>query len=151
MLFHNLSKGTRIVRASNGVAAGVTPVVCPTIDISGFNGILMIAVLGTITATGVAVLKATAGAAADGSDAAEVEGSAVTANDAQDNKLLVLDIHKPKNGQQFFTPVLDRTVANVGVDAILVVLYNASQSPVDVDATVAALKVLSEPSLGEAG
>jgi hypothetical protein len=145
---HNLSKIIKPIRVSNAVAAGAANVVCATVDMQGFTGCMVIARLGAITAGATIGLKAQQGEAADGSDKADLLGSLVSATDADDNKVLILDINRPKG--RYITPIVVRAAQNTVIDSVDVILYNASQTPVAADTTVAAAKVLSEPAFGAA-
>jgi hypothetical protein len=112
---------------------------------------MVIVALASIAATGKAGLKVKAGEADDGSDGQDVANSLLTAADDQDNKMLVLDVHKPKSGQSVFTAIVTRETANVAIDGVFVLLYNPTTTPTVQDETVSAYKVLSEPSFGVAG
>ena len=114
--------------ASAFVAAGQTVVTGATVDTAGFSDVLIKCKLGAITATGTATLKAAQGNAADGSDKADIEGSAVVATDADGNKFLCIEIHRPQ--ERYITPILTRATANVVVEGIEVLLSNPSHVPV---------------------
>jgi hypothetical protein len=133
--------------ASGAVAAGVTQVVGSTIDTQGYQDITIIAHLGAITATGTATLKVAQGEQADGSDKADLAGSAVVATDAHSNKAIAIDIHRPT--ERYITPILNRATANVVVVAITVILHGAAHTPVQ-QSYVVAHKALNGPAEGAA-
>lgn len=142
-----VSSSIQVRLASNAVAAGTTAVVGSTIDTLGYEDVTIVATLGTITSTGVPTLKAQGGAASDGTDKADIAGSAKAGNDTQSNKLMVLEIHRPK--QRYITPVLLRATANVVVQSIHVLLSNPSQIPVPQPDFATELQLVS-PNLGTA-
>lgn len=133
--------------ASAPVAAGQTTVTGTTIDTQGFEDVTIKAKLGTITSTGVATLKAAHGDAANGSDKQDIEGSAVVATDADSNKYLAIEIHRPRH--RYITPILTRETANVVVEGIEVILSGASHTPV-AQPEIAADVALNGPDTGDA-
>lgn len=115
--------------AAAAAAAGTGNVTGDTIDTAGFEDVTIIANLGEITEDGVPALKAQGGNEDDGGDAADIAGASVTGTDADSNKSLAIQIHRPRS--RYITPVLARTGANVAVENIIVILHNASHVPVD--------------------
>jgi hypothetical protein len=76
----NLSKNLKITPAitpDNG-AAGTTDINGATLDMQGFEGVLIKVVFGAITAGAVTSIKAQQGAQSDLSDAADLEGTGQT-------------------------------------------------------------------------
>jgi hypothetical protein len=123
-----LLAGTLALLGSGAVAAGTSTVTGNTIDTQGYEDVTIITHLGAVTATGTPTLKAAQGEAADGSDKADIEGSAVAGTDADSNKALAVEIHRPKN--RYITPILLRPTANAAVVLIEVLLSNPSHTPV---------------------
>lgn len=128
-------------------SAAQTTVTGNTIDTAGYEDVTIIANLGAITATGVPTLKAQQGDANDGSDGADIAGSAVAGTDADGNKSLAIEIHRPK--QRYITPVLTRATANIAVNNIIVILSNPSLTPVTQTVVVADVALVS-PDVGTA-
>ena len=131
------------VLASGASAAGVTQVVGSTIDTLGFDSITILANVGAVTATGTATLKLMGGEAANGSDKAAIEGASVIATDADGNKKLVIEIHRPD--QRYITPVIDRTTANSAIVSIEAILFGASSEPVVQDGVSHGTSLLNSP------
>ncbi len=142
-----LLNGVLFAIVSGLAAAGQTLVTGATVDTQGFEDVLIKCKLGAITATGTATLKAAQGNAADGSDKADLEGSAVTATDADGNKYLIIEIHRPQ--ERYITPILTRATANSVIESIEVLLSNPSHVPL-VQTSVAKSVALITPAEGVA-
>ncbi len=137
----NLLKDAKCVKIQNGAAAAQTLVTSSTIDTTGYDSVLLIADLAAVTDGCVLQLTAQDGAAANGSDAANitapagpfaaagatVQTVAVTAATSS-NKALLLDVQKPL--KRYLTATLSRTTQNAVVNSIWAILYNAAVKPV---------------------
>ena len=55
------------------------------------------------------------------SDGADLAGSAVSIADSDDNKLLVLDIHRP--AERYVRAVVTRGTADATIDGVIAILY----------------------------
>ena len=143
----NLSKYAKVTRVLNAVAAGVTNQNGSVIDMSGFEGVQFIALFGALTATQVTSLKVQQGDLADGSDMADLEGSAHTAlADVDGNKCLVTDLFRPE--KRFVRAVVTRGTANAVIDGVIALQYRARVQPVANDSTVKSTKLLVSPEAG---
>lgn len=141
----NFSQDCKIIRVMNGAAAGTDDTLTGThVDMSGFEGVTFIALIGTVTAGGTVKLHAEQGALSDDSDMADLADTQTAT--AASNKLLVLDISNPM--ERYVRPVLDRATANVVVDGIVAILYGAHGRPVAADSSVSALELHVSPSEG---
>ncbi len=136
-----LTYEVKTIRIKNAVVAGTTDQDGTTIDMSGYDAVRCIALLGTLTTTHVTKLVAKGGALANGSDAAAIP-SAETANagDADSNKMLILDVIQPR--QRYITFTLDRGTANAVLDGMIVELYKARVKPQSADTSVTAQAVV---------
>ena len=128
----NLSKAVKVSRVKNAVAAGTTDVTSSTLDMTGFDGVMFIALLGDVLTTCVLSLQAQEGADSGGSDAALATGGPKTADftadaTSADNKVLLVDYYRPQ--KQYVTAVLKRGTANAPVDGIIAIQYNARTKP----------------------
>lgn len=141
---------TKIVRVMNAQAAGTADTLAGTgVDTKGFDAVEFVALLGAITATGTATLKAQQSdddGVADGYS--DLLGTGVAAADDDDNKLLRLDVNDPL--KRYVRPALVRATANVVVDGIIAVLYKADEEPVTQHGTVAASEWHHAPEEGTA-
>jgi hypothetical protein len=132
----NLLKDAKVVKAHNGAAAGTSAQTTSTIDTAGFDSALVIADLGTVTDNSVLSLKAQDGAAANGSDAADIAGATTGTLTAatSSNSHVVLDLQRIQ--QRYLTCVFGRTTQNAVLNSIVVILYNAKSKPVTQPTTV---------------
>lgn len=99
------------------------------VDLQGYDSVMLVAILGDCAATAVATLKAYCGdAAALGDGAYKTTTATVTADaTSADNKLLVLDVVKP--GKRYVRADLARATANIVVDGMIAIRYNAKTLP----------------------
>lgn len=150
-MVRNLAKASQVVVVSTGITAASTSVTnLSGIDTRGFTGVMIIALLGTLTATQTTSLKAQ-GSSDDGStDAyADLAGSSTgNAADGDTGKCLILDIYKPK--ERYVKPVLVRGTANAVVTSIIAILYNAAEEPVTAGAGISQRKTVASPANGTA-
>lgn len=147
-----LLEDIKIVRVSNAVAAGTTAANGTAVDMTGYDGVLFLIAFGAIVTGAITSVKAQQGAASDGGDAVDLEGSGVTVADDQDNKVVALDIYRPRQGYgKYVRPVVSRGTQNATIDSMIAILYNGRSKPVSLDATlVAASKSLGSPATGTA-
>lgn len=136
MPFPFLSDDVAIDRVMDAQAAGATDVNGTGLSLDGYDGILFIALLGTLTASQVTTLKAQQSNDDGSSDAyADIADSQTDAmDDADDNDMLVLDIFRPE--EEYVRPVLERATANAVIDGIIAIRYHAKDRPVTQGARV---------------
>lgn len=136
-----LTYQVKTVRIENAAVAGTTDVEGDTIDMAGYDAVRCIALLGTLTTGHATKLIAKGGALANGSDGVAITGAdSGVAADADSNHMLILDVIQPQ--QRYITFVLDRGTQNAVLDGMLVELYKARATPVDMDGTVTAQAVV---------
>lgn len=146
-----LTNETKIVLAKTAVAAGATDITDATvIDTQGYEGVRFTFAFGAIVA-GAATSVAAAGKADNnpvpGTD--DLAGTKITVADTDDDKLVVLDIHKP--AQRYIRPFVKRATQNATVNAIIAELYgSARKEPVAKDSTVTAQELHVSPAVGTA-
>jgi hypothetical protein len=131
-----LSKQVDISRVSNAAAAATTDVNGTGVSTAGWDGVLFVALLGTLTTTHQTSLKAqqsSDNASAD--DYTDIAGSS-TGNmaDGDSNKIILLDVFRPT--KEYVRPVLDRGNANAVVDGILAIRYAGRNIPITQGSTV---------------
>lgn len=145
----DLGKDILISRVANAAAAGTSNVNGTAVDMTGWDGVIFIAGVGTLTATQVTKLKAQQGAASDGSDGADLASSATSAMaDGDSNKLLKIDIFRPQ--KKYVRPVLVRGTANAVLDFIIAIRYRGQKAPITEDSTISQYKTLISPAEGTA-
>jgi hypothetical protein len=121
---YQLSTSVLPIRVSNAVAAGTSAVNSAWVDCANADGVRFIAMLGALTANQVTSLKLQGACLANQADAADLKDSSSgnviqTANaaDTDTNKILVVEVYKPK--VRYVRAVVNRGTANAVVDGIL--------------------------------
>jgi len=121
------AKVTQVINATDG-AAGTTDINGTVIDMSGFEGVMFVCVMGAITSTAVTSLKAQQGEQSNLSDAADLAGTGMTIADDDDEQVFILDIYRPL--ERYVRPVVDRGTANAVVQSCIAIQYGARETPV---------------------
>lgn len=130
-------------------AAGLTDVNGAGVDLQGYEGCLFILGFGTITVNGVQGLKAQASDDDGSGDAySDLAGTLVAAADTDDDKLVVLDVHKP--AKRWIRPVVERATANSVIDLVIAIPYGAMKKPTVTHADVANSEIHASPAEGTA-
>lgn len=123
------AKDAKVVRLAGGVAAGTdgSRQALAAIDTAGYAGVAIVALIGTVTSTGVFTMRAKNydDAGTPGSGTVNDIGSAVGVTS---DKLVIMDVIEPT--KRYVRADYQRTVANVIVHAIFAVLYNPNVAPV---------------------
>ena len=127
----NLSKAGKATRISDAVAAGTTDINCTGVDMKGYESVTFYTLFGTITATAVTSVKAQQ--SEDNSSFADLEGTAITVADDDDNQVAILEIVRPQ--ERYVRLVVDRGTANAVVDGVIAVQTDAIEEPVTHDST----------------
>lgn len=136
-------------RVLNSTAAGVTTIASALIDTAGYDRVKIIAAYGDISPSGQVVSKLQMGNASDGSDLADVKGSAITLVDGGDeNKVSVHDVIRPQ--MRYMKHVSVRTGGNVIIDSVIAELGEGHLQPEAIDSTIKAYKQMGSPDLGTA-
>jgi hypothetical protein len=142
----SLLKNCKITRVAASAVAAQTDVASSILDMSGFDGVMFIALTGDVTATSALALKCEQNTANSTSGMAELTSSAAFtagASDA-DSMALVLDVYKPR--ERYVRAVLERGTANAVVDGIIAIQYGAHNAPTTQDASVIASALLNDPA-----
>lgn len=132
----SMIKDCKITRVSNSVSAGTTDPDSDRVDMTGFDSVMFVWVLGDVTSGAVlqAVAKSNAADSTSGSTT-EKSGTSVTAGASDyDNKLLIVDLHRPTLRYAYSTLVRD--TQNAVVDGCVAIQYNAKSMPVTQGSTV---------------
>lgn len=125
----NLSKKTKISQAvtvTNG-AAGTTAIAGATLDMSGFESVLMMVTMGAIVAGAVTSIKVQQGNAADMSDAEDLAGTGQTIADTDDEKTFFVDLVKPT--KRYVRLYVSRGTQNATVASASYLQYDAKADP----------------------
>lgn len=148
----NLSNAIDIIRHNNAAAAATTDVTPSTaVDMAGYEGCIFIFLFGTITSGAVTSCKVQQSSDSGGSPDgfSDLEGSAVTVADDDDNQVVVIDVYRPT--KRYLLGIIDRGTQNAVVDGILAIPYGARTQPVPhSSATVVSVEVHASPDEGTA-
>lgn len=136
----NLSKDIKITVVAAAAAAAQTAVTSDVLDMSGYDGVMFVALMGDVTSGSKLTLTAKGNSANSTSSPTPVTQKATTeftagASDA-DSKALVVDVFRPTLRYQFCE--LARTTQNAVVGGIIAIQYGASSKPTTHDASVIA-------------
>jgi hypothetical protein len=135
----NLIKDINVVRVQNAAAAGTTTLTSSVIDMTGYDGVVYVALLGDVTINSVLTLTAKENTI-NGTTGTPTSGPAATYTDADgttaDNKMLVVDEYRPQKRYSYCT--LARATANAAVDGIIAIQYRSTKKPSTLDASVIA-------------
>ncbi len=136
----NLSKDVKITVVAAAAAAATTAITSDVLDMSGYDGVMFVALTGDVTATSVLTLTAKANSANSTSSPTPVTQKATDAFTAgasdADSKALVVDVFKPT--LRYVFAELTRATANAVVGGIIAIQYQASNKPTSHAASVIA-------------
>ena len=129
-------KDVKITRVSAGATAAFTDVESDRVDMTGFDSVLFVCALGAVTSGGVVQLVAKSNAADSASNSTtEKSGTSITTSSGDyDNKLLIVDLHRPTLRYAYVTVVRD--TQNAAINYILAIQYNAKNVPITQGSTV---------------
>jgi len=145
---HSFKEHERLERIMSSVAAGTDTNESDVLDTRGFDSVTIIAVIGTVEATGTVELKVQQGALANGSDMEDLLGTAVSLAAGDDEDLLAVEIYRPR--ERYVRAVVTTAVANGEIDGVLAVLRDPHYVPVTQSADVIAFELHGSPAEGTA-
>jgi len=125
----NLSKNVKIsqcIAPSDGVAAD-TDLSGAVLDMSGFDGVLMIVTFGVITADAVTSIKAQQDTAVGMGSAADLEGTGQTIADSDDDGVFYIDLYKPL--ERYVRLYVDRATQNAVISSAQYIQYKGAKPP----------------------
>jgi len=132
----NLSKDAKIsiaITPTSG-AAGTSDIEGVTLDMAGFESVLMLVTFGAITSGAATSIKAQQGSTSHMSDAADLAGTAQTIADTDDDKTFYIDLVKPT--ERYVRLYVDRGTQNAVVSSALYIQYNPKKAPASHGANV---------------
>lgn len=136
----NLSKSIKVTVVEAAAAAAQTELVTDVLDMSGYEGVLFIALTGDVTVASVLTLTAKANSANSVSSPTPITQKATAAHTASatdaDSKLLMVDVYKPTLRYVFAS--LTRTAADAVVGGIIAIQYGPASKPTTQAASVIA-------------
>ena len=124
----NQTKVTQAIAPTAGVA-GQTDIEGATLDMAGFEGVLVKVLTGAITAGAVTGVVMQQSNASDMSGAETLAGPAITVADDDDNKVLVLDLYRPT--KRYVRVHVDRATQNAAIAGATYEQYGARSVPID--------------------
>lgn len=136
----NLLKGCKITVVEAAAAAAQTELVTDVLDMSGFEGVMFIAITGDVSDTSVLTLTVKGNSANSVSSPSPVTQKATDAFTAgaatADSKVIVVDIYRPI--LRYIFGSLTRATANAVVGGIIAIQYDARNKPTTQDTSVIA-------------
>lgn len=136
----SMLKNVKVTPVAASAVAATTEVLTSVLDMSGYDGVMFIALLGDVTTASVLTLTAKANTASSTSSptpVTQVATAAFTADGTSaDDKALVVDVYDPMLRYVFAS--LTRTAANAVVNGIIAIQYKAEFRPTTQAATVIA-------------
>ena len=137
MFPHSLTDAVLTRRVMDAVAASTASTSSTGVDMLGYTGVRFIASLGTLTAGSSPTMQAQSSSDDGVADAYAAIGSATAAMpDADDNKLLIVQVYRPK--ERYVRVNIPLATQNRVIDGIVAELYRAEQQAVAKHSTVSA-------------
>jgi hypothetical protein len=100
-----------------------------TLDMQGFEGVLIVFKFGDIASGATTSVKAQQGAASNLSDAADLEGTGITVAADDDNQIFVIDLYKPQ--ERYIRGVVDKDASNNTEEMAWYIQYGPTEKPCD--------------------
>lgn len=118
-------KMTQAITVTNG-AAGTSAINGVTLDMSGFEGVLVAVTFGPIVAGAVTSIKMQQGQASNLSDAADLVNTGQTIADTDDEKTFYIDLFKPR--ERYVRLVVGRGTQNATVASATYFQYGSPKT-----------------------
>lgn len=99
-----------------------------TLDMKGFDGVLMVVKLAAVAAGAVTSIKAQQGADSGLSDAADLAGTSVAIAADDDNEVKYIDLWQPR--ERYVRLVVDKDGTNACAESAVYIQYKAGSRPV---------------------
>lgn len=121
-------ENNKVIRAAAAAAAAQTDVTSDVVDTLGFDRLTFLALLGEVTAGGVATMKLYMG---DDPTGAQNDVVSETVESDTSDGMLAIEFHRPLG--RYAHVVVERADENIAVDGIVCVLSDAKEAPVSAD------------------
>lgn len=128
----NLGKNVKITSALDH-AEGTADRNGATLDMQGYDGVLMISHFGDIAGGAVCSVKAQQDTDSGMGTAADLEGTGITVAADDDNQIFIIDLYRPL--ERYVRLVVDNDAANNTEQTALYVQYSGSKMPIDNNVT----------------
>lgn len=140
-------KPVKVDGTNYSAAAGTTDLTSEAIDTAGYDNITLLIDFGAITSGAVTSIKVSQCDTSGGSYA-DLEGSAQTVADTDDDKVFVVNIDRPR--ERFLKTFIDRGTQNAVVDGVIAIMGSGRKQPVTQGAMVGGPERFSSPAEGTA-
>jgi hypothetical protein len=131
----NLSTAVKFSLVEPVAAAGQTTLTSDAIDMRGFTSVCILVPIGSVTATGTAVVKLQQSSDDGSTDAySDILGSGMAVTDADGNKLLVSDLIYPS--KRYIRALITRSTADSVFGGIIAAQYLPDKEPISAHASV---------------
>ena len=97
------------------------------LDMTGYEGVLMVVKFATIATGAVTAVKAQQDTVSTFAAAAFIEGAAIDVADDDDNQIFILDVKHP--GDEFVRLVIDKDATNATAESAVYIQYGPSYKP----------------------
>lgn len=128
----NLSKEIKLVKALD-YASGTSDRNGATLDMQGYEGVLMVVHFAAVATGATVAIKAQQGAASNLSDAADLTGTSITVADDDDNQIFVIDLYRPQ--ERYVRVVVDNDATNASAQSAVYYQYGPRKLPVSNNVT----------------
>lgn len=124
-----LSEEVKITQAITPAAgaAGANEVLGATIDMQGFDGVMMVVAFGAIVTGAVTTIKAQQDSDPAMETVADLAGSEQTVADSDDNKVFVIDLGRPN--ERYVRLAVERATQNATIGSAIYYQYRARVRP----------------------
>jgi len=125
----SLLNDVKVTVVSPAATAATTAIESDILDMSGYEGVVFIAMLGDVSDTSVLTLAAQQNIANSGTGMATLAGNATFTAGASnaDSKALVLDVYRPR--ERYVRAYFTRATANAVMGGIIAIQYGAAKKP----------------------
>jgi hypothetical protein len=98
-----------------------------TLDMKGFDGVLVVVHFATIATSAVTTIKMQQGEESDLSDAADLEGTGQSVADDDDNEHYYIDLYQPTD--RYVRVVVDKNAVNNSAESATYIQYRGTYNP----------------------
>ena len=141
----SLGRNAKVTLINNGEVAGQGTITSDELDMTGFEGVLILVHMGTITGSAATTTYIRQDTATGLGSGATLAGSTHTIADTASDTIFLTDLYRPL--EQFVDVQVTRATQNSVIQSIVAIQYNGRKPPVTHDAsTVTAAIYLAGPS-----
>ena len=124
----NLGENVKVSSALD-YASGTADRTGAILDMSGWEGVLMVVKLAAIAAGGTNSIKAQQDTDVAGGAMADLAGTKIVVADDDDNQIFVIDLYKP--AERYVRLYVDKDTSNACAESAIYVQYNGRKAPFD--------------------